>query len=242
MDKHVFRPSLPPPTLEVGVLGWLRGNLFSSVGNTLLTLLACYLLWLIVPPLLDWTLLQADFTGSQRSDCSGEGACWVFVRERFTQFMYGFYPAELRWRVNLTVWLAVIGASPLFMPIMPRKDVIAASLADRGALIHVTDLDEACLIANRIAPEHLELAVHAPRALVGRIRHAGAIFMGHYTSESLGDYCAGPNHVLPRRAARVSPVRSASTISRNAPASSRYRRPGHRCSARSPRRWPMARA
>ncbi len=121
MDKHVFRPSLPPPTLEVGVLGWLRGNLFSSVGNTLLTLLACYLLWLIVPPLLDWTLLQADFTGSQRSDCSGEGACWVFVRERFTQFMYGFYPAELRWRVNLTVWLAVIGASPLFMPIMPRK-------------------------------------------------------------------------------------------------------------------------
>ena len=102
MDKHVFRPNLPPPPLEVGVLGWLRGNLFSSVGNTLLTFLAGYLLWLIVPPLLDWTLLQADFSGSQRSDCSGEGACWVFVRERFAQFMYGFYPAELRWRVNLT--------------------------------------------------------------------------------------------------------------------------------------------
>jgi len=91
------------------------------------------------------------------------------------------------------------------LPTMPRKDVIAASIGGRGALIHVTDLDEACVIANRIAPEHLELSVENPRALVDRIRHAGAIFMGHYTSESLGDYCAGPNHVLPTsRSARFS--------------------------------------
>jgi histidinol dehydrogenase len=91
------------------------------------------------------------------------------------------------------------------LPTMPRKEVIAASLTGRGALIHVTDLDEACLIANRIAPEHLELSVENPRALVDKIRHAGAIFMGHYTSESLGDYCAGPNHVLPTsRSARFS--------------------------------------
>ncbi len=91
------------------------------------------------------------------------------------------------------------------LPTMPRKEVIAASIEGRGALIHVSDLDEACVIANRIAPEHLELSVEHPRALVDKIRHAGAIFMGHYTSESLGDYCAGPNHVLPTsRSARFS--------------------------------------
>ena len=91
------------------------------------------------------------------------------------------------------------------LPTMPRRQVIAASLSGRGALILVSDLAEACVIANRIAPEHLELAVEDPRALLGRIRHAGAIFMGHYASESLGDYCAGPNHVLPTsRSARFS--------------------------------------
>jgi histidinol dehydrogenase len=88
---------------------------------------------------------------------------------------------------------------------MPRRDVIRASLANRGALIHVRDLDEACEIANRIAPEHLELSVREPDAWIRRIRHAGAIFVGPYSSESLGDYCAGPNHVLPTsRTARFS--------------------------------------
>ena len=83
--------------------------------------------------------------------------------------------------------------------------IIAASLAARGALIRVRDLDEACEIANRIAPEHLELAVADPEALLPTIRHAGAIFLGHHASESLGDYCAGPNHVLPTsRTARFS--------------------------------------
>ena len=91
------------------------------------------------------------------------------------------------------------------LPSMPRRDIIAASLAARGALIVVRDLGEACEIANRIAPEHLELAVADPEALLPRIRHAGAIFMGHHASESLGDYCAGPNHVLPTsRTARFS--------------------------------------
>ncbi len=88
---------------------------------------------------------------------------------------------------------------------MPRRAVIDASLAARGALIQVRDLDEACTLANRIAPEHLELAVADPQALVEGIRHAGAIFLGHHASESLGDYCAGPNHVLPTsRTARFS--------------------------------------
>jgi histidinol dehydrogenase len=88
---------------------------------------------------------------------------------------------------------------------MPRRAIIAASLAARGALILVKDLEEACAIANRIAPEHLELAVADPEALLPKIRHAGAIFLGHHASESLGDYCAGPSHVLPTsRTARFS--------------------------------------
>ena len=88
---------------------------------------------------------------------------------------------------------------------MPRADIIRASLANRGALIKVRDLDEACEISNRIAPEHLELSVANPQALLPKIRHAGAIFLGIFSSESIGDYCAGPNHVLPTsRTARFS--------------------------------------
>jgi len=88
---------------------------------------------------------------------------------------------------------------------MPRADIIRASLSNRGALIQVRDLDEACDIANRVAPEHLELSVAHPESLRSKIRHAGAIFMGQFSSESLGDYCAGPNHVLPTsRTARFS--------------------------------------
>ena len=88
---------------------------------------------------------------------------------------------------------------------MPRASVINASLDGRGALIETRDLEEACAIANRIAPEHLELSVEEPRRWAEKIRHAGAIFLGRYTSEALGDYCAGPNHVLPTsRTARFS--------------------------------------
>ena len=83
------------------------------------------------------------------------------------------------------------------LPEMPRKSVIEKSLEDRGAMILVKSLGEACEIANRIAPEHLELSVEEPIALLDQIENAGAIFIGKYTSEALGDYCAGPNHVLP---------------------------------------------
>ncbi|TIH06876.1 amino acid ABC transporter permease [Pseudomonas leptonychotis] len=121
MQTHTFKPDLPPPALSVGVVGWLRANLFSSWFNTLLTLFAAYLVWLIVPPLIQWALIDADWTGTTRADCTSGGACWVFVQQRFGQFMYGFYPTELRWRVDLTLWLAIIGAAPLFVPQMPRK-------------------------------------------------------------------------------------------------------------------------
>ncbi len=83
------------------------------------------------------------------------------------------------------------------LPGMSRRTIIAASLSGRGALIQVRNLDEACELADRIAPEHLEVSAAQPRPIADRLRHAGAIFLGAYTSESLGDYCAGPNHVLP---------------------------------------------
>jgi len=100
---------------------------------------------------------------------------------------------------------AVAASIDRLLPQMSRREVIAASLKARGALIEVRSLEEACALANRIAPEHLELAVAAPEKLVDQIRHAGAIFMGCYSSEAIGDYCAGPNHVLPTsRSARFS--------------------------------------
>jgi len=83
------------------------------------------------------------------------------------------------------------------LPTLPRRDVIAASLGARGALIQTKSLEEACAIADRIAPEHLELSVEDPDALLPKLRHAGAIFLGRWSSEAIGDYCAGPNHVLP---------------------------------------------
>jgi len=91
------------------------------------------------------------------------------------------------------------------LPGMERAEIIRASLAGRGAMIRTRDLAEAVAVSNRLAPEHLELSVQDPQSLLPLVRHAGAIFMGPYTSESLGDYCAGPNHVLPTsRSARFS--------------------------------------
>ncbi len=92
---------------------------------------------------------------------------------------------------------AVEAAVTRLLPEMARREVIAASLRGRGALIQARDLDDACDVANRIAPEHLELSVDNPQALLPKLRHAGAVFLGRYSSEAVGDYCAGPNHVLP---------------------------------------------
>jgi histidinol dehydrogenase len=92
---------------------------------------------------------------------------------------------------------AVQASITKLLPDMPRKAIIAKSLNDRGALIHTRSMQEACEISNRIAPEHLEISSNNPHQWEPLLKHAGAIFMGAYTSESLGDYCAGPNHVLP---------------------------------------------
>ncbi len=92
---------------------------------------------------------------------------------------------------------AVQAAIDRLLPDMPRADIIEKSLNGRGAMILTRDMEEACAISNRIAPEHLEVSSHEPHRWEPLLRHAGAIFLGAYTSESLGDYCAGPNHVLP---------------------------------------------
>ncbi len=91
----------------------------------------------------------------------------------------------------------VLAAMNRLLPAMPRAAIIAKSLNDRGALIHTRSMEEACAISNRIAPEHLEVSSSEPHRWEPLLRHAGAIFLGAWTSESLGDYCAGPNHVLP---------------------------------------------
>ena len=92
---------------------------------------------------------------------------------------------------------AVAGSIAKLIAEMPRRKVIEASLKSRGALIRTRDLAEACAVANRIAPEHLELAVQDPEKILASVRTAGAVFLGQWSSEAIGDYCAGPNHVLP---------------------------------------------
>ena len=92
---------------------------------------------------------------------------------------------------------AVHASAERLLEQMPRRDIIRTALENRGALITVRNIDEACDISNRIAPEHLEMSVDDPQQWLPKLKHAGAIFMGRYTSEALGDYCAGPNHVLP---------------------------------------------
>jgi histidinol dehydrogenase len=99
----------------------------------------------------------------------------------------------------------VADAIDRLLPAQPRRDIISASLAGRGALVRARDLDDAIAVANRVAPEHLELSIEDAEDVAPRIRHAGAVFLGRYTAEALGDYCAGPNHVLPTsRTARFS--------------------------------------
>ena len=135
---------------------------------------------------------------------SSAHADWVAM-DLFSQAEHDELAQAILLTPDLALRDAVAASMRRQIEAMPRRAIIEASLAGRGALIHVRDLEEAFALANRIAPEHLELAVAQPEAAAARIRHAGAIFMGHHTSESLGDYCAGPNHVLPTsRTARFS--------------------------------------
>jgi len=112
---------LPPPVTQTGIVGWLRQNLFSNWLNSLLTLLAIFILWKTVVPLVEWAFIKADWIGDSRDDCDSGGACWVFVSVRFKQFMYGLYPEAEQWRINLLAILFVLLMIPMFIKSFPWK-------------------------------------------------------------------------------------------------------------------------
>ena len=115
MTKQTYapgtHPSLPAPISTTGVIFWLRANLFSSVTNSIITLVSIYLLYLALPAAINWLFLDATYVGETRKDCAPGGACLAFIGERFNLFVYGFYPAELRWRVNLAAILLIVASA-----------------------------------------------------------------------------------------------------------------------------------
>ncbi|MCP4765530.1 MAG: amino acid ABC transporter permease [Gammaproteobacteria bacterium] len=122
-------PDLPPPASEVGVIGWVNHNLFSSWSNRIITVLTAYFLYIVIPPMLDWLFLDAVFVADSRDDCraiakaAGEelGACWAFIGKRFQLFVYGFYPVEERWRVDVSFLLMVAALIPVLFDKTPYR-------------------------------------------------------------------------------------------------------------------------
>jgi len=137
--------------------------------------------------------------------CDGQTSPDWIAMDLFSQAEHGDDSQAVLISPDAAYLDAVLAAMRRRVKDQPRATIIEESIRNRGALIKVRDLDEAVDVANRMAPEHLELSVAEPRVLLERVRHAGAVFLGRHTPESFGDYCAGPNHVLPTsRAARFS--------------------------------------
>ena len=119
--------TLPPPRSEVGVLGWLKHNLFSSPFNAAMTILIVWFLWTVIPPLFEWLVLNSVWTADTRKECwekmavPEDGACWAFIAGRLKLFIYGFYPQPLRWRVNLSFVLLVLAIVPVLYDKLPRR-------------------------------------------------------------------------------------------------------------------------
>jgi len=109
----------PPPASTRGVIGWMRANLFSNWLNTILTLAGLYVLWLFIPPLIDWAFIDADFAGDDRFACTSSGACWAWFDQRIKQFLYGFYPDGQTWRVNIALILLIPALAPILFDKMP---------------------------------------------------------------------------------------------------------------------------
>ncbi len=123
--KH---PDLPPPVTTVGAIGWLRKNLFSSWSNVALTILAFYIIYKLVPDVVQWAFIDADWVGDKREDCSRAGACWVFIHVWFKQLMYGRYPDVELWRINTAYALLIVGMILLFIPRFRWKHWVAIFL------------------------------------------------------------------------------------------------------------------
>lgn len=120
----------PGPTHSLArAISWARKNLFSSWGNSLLTLFCLWVIWSVIPPALNWLFFQANWFGTTRADCTKEGACWVFIHARFGQFMYGLYPHELRWRINLALVAGLLSIVPMFLKSLPYRGRYIAAWA-----------------------------------------------------------------------------------------------------------------
>ncbi|MGB0682044.1 MAG: amino acid ABC transporter permease [Magnetovibrionaceae bacterium] len=121
--SSTFTPIPPkaPPASTVGVYGWVRENLLSTPFNIAMTLLGIYLVYLTVPPFIEWAILTADFAGTTQEECVSGGACWVFVKERMPFFIYGFYPSEEYWRIDIMFLLIAVTFVPQFFPAFPFK-------------------------------------------------------------------------------------------------------------------------
>ena len=145
-------PARPAPATTIGVLGWLRANLFSSWFNAALTVAALLLLWRTVPPFLNWALFDADFTGATGAECTAPGACWAWLDQRIDQFLYGFYPAEAYWRVNVALLLLIPAVAYVLFDRLPYArygrwyslayPVIAAVLLVGGFGLETVPTDE----------------------------------------------------------------------------------------------------
>lgn len=120
-------PDLPPPVSTTGIIGWSRKNLFSSPLNTILTLLTLLLLWKSLPPLFEWAVVNSISSADSRAQCwnqmssPGAGACWAFIKDRVQLFTYGFYPQELRWRVNISFLLLALALVPVLYEKLPHR-------------------------------------------------------------------------------------------------------------------------
>lgn len=121
-------PSLPPPSSTTGFVGWLKTNLFYSWTSSILTIVMGYFIITGLAPVIQWAFIDADWIGTSREDCTSGGACWVFIRARFEQFMYGFYPSSEYWRINITAVLLVLLLIPLLIEKMPGKKYIGLFL------------------------------------------------------------------------------------------------------------------
>jgi len=103
MAVYPIKPSKEPPLLERGVIAWIRKNLLSSPFNILFTLLGLAILYMIIPPFIKWAFIDANFAGHSKADCTGDGACWVFIKEKLNMFLFGFYPQDMLWRPKLVI-------------------------------------------------------------------------------------------------------------------------------------------
>lgn len=122
-------PDLPPPAGTVGVVGWLRQNLFSGIFSSILTVVSIVVLVVSIPPILDWAFFSADFTGGSRDDCTSAGACWALIEVRGKQFFFGFYPTEELWRVYLCGFILILAILPVLFDNIPFRKLLFVNTA-----------------------------------------------------------------------------------------------------------------